>query len=86
MRLLAIVSVLFAVTQVAFAAPASHAFHSDVFTRSLQHLRLQERRGFFDHLNNGAANLHEGHERVKNGIAALKGKPVEGHESEDESA
>ncbi|KAF8576361.1 hypothetical protein K439DRAFT_1622894 [Ramaria rubella] len=45
MHFLAIVSVLFAVTQVAFAAPVFRAFHSNVITRNLQCAQLQERGG-----------------------------------------
>ncbi|KAF8588982.1 hypothetical protein K439DRAFT_1658144 [Ramaria rubella] len=43
MRILAIVSVLFAVTQVAFSAPVFRAFDSDVITRNLHPAQLQGR-------------------------------------------
>ncbi|KAF8578483.1 hypothetical protein K439DRAFT_1638770 [Ramaria rubella] len=55
MRFLAIVSVFFAVTQVAFAAPVFR-FHSKVITRNLRPAQLQER-GF--PLPTGVKVVHE---------------------------
>ncbi|KAF8584352.1 hypothetical protein K439DRAFT_1633636 [Ramaria rubella] len=65
MRFLAIVSIFFAVTQVAFAAPVSRAFRSDVITRNLQPPHRQERRGFFKKLQQTHKNFLHG---VKAGL------------------
>ncbi|KAF8576364.1 hypothetical protein K439DRAFT_1622897 [Ramaria rubella] len=76
MRFLTIVSVFFAVTQLAFAAPVFGAFHSNVITCNLPPAQLQER-GF-----NVMSGLEKIHKKVKNGLAPPASEATPPHASE----